>query len=257
MDDLVARPLSFSSIKHILKSPRHFLSYRNKPTESTKAQSFGNLFEELYLNQMLDEDFFIVEPEVDRRTTDGKKKYAEFLESCGDKIIISNGDFKLAKAIIESAKEQCLELKNPDNDFRNGKRQSCHRFSYRGYPFIAYIDVETDSYNHEIKTAESTEPAKLSRDFVNYLYPLQAALYNISNGKPILYHVFEKSEPYNSNILPPSKDFMTYGKMLLDRAVDKFDSAMQSGAFEQVGYDITDIDIPYWLRREVEMQEDY
>lgn len=98
--------ISQSKLKDLKRSPKHFwakhvASDRTLDAE-TEAMRFGKavhtcLFEhQLFINE------YVVEPNVDKRTKDGKLAFAEFVANSAGKTIISGDDMIAVKRIRDA-----------------------------------------------------------------------------------------------------------------------------------------------------------
>ena len=76
---LQQRPLSFSSLKEFIRSPRHYVNYLTRERKQTEAMLFGAICHKLILEPQDFEKEYIIEPEFNKRTNQGKDDYAAFI----------------------------------------------------------------------------------------------------------------------------------------------------------------------------------
>ena len=65
--------ISRSELWHIRESPQKFKYYKENPPEPTPSLLFGQVFHKMLLEPVTFDDEFVVAPEVNRRTKDGKQ----------------------------------------------------------------------------------------------------------------------------------------------------------------------------------------
>jgi len=104
--DFVKRPLSYSSLKHMLKSPLHFAYNRMHRKPPTDAMIFGNLLDCLLLEPEKFKARYVIMPEINRRTTAGKEEYADLMEEMANNrtTAVNPEDVERAKLIVEAVK---------------------------------------------------------------------------------------------------------------------------------------------------------
>ena len=119
-----------STLDLVNKAPALIEWMQNCPEDTTKENAgiFGNAFHTLVLEPEMFESRYIVAPNVDRRTTSGKKEYAEFIEMSKGLIVLSQDDMhklKLMQGSVMAHPEssRLIELSEKEVTFhcdRNG-----------------------------------------------------------------------------------------------------------------------------------------
>lgn len=97
--------ISRSELQLFRKSPMHYQYAKTHPTESTPALAFGSAAHKYILEK---DDFFneyVIMPNIDRRTKEGKETYQRFLEESEGKEIISHEDFETIKEMAQAIDE--------------------------------------------------------------------------------------------------------------------------------------------------------
>ena len=79
--------ISRSELWHIRESPQKFKYYKENPPEPTPSLLFGQVFHKMLLEPETFDGDFVVSPEVNRRTKEGKQKWDEFLSENENKTI--------------------------------------------------------------------------------------------------------------------------------------------------------------------------
>lgn len=248
-DTLKERPLSYSSIKEFGKSPRNYIQYLYDKKEPTKEMIFGSLIHCLLLYPSLFQDQYIVAPDVDRRTKDGKAEWERFVQEANGKQVVAGEDFDTANEIVVSLLGNS-EIKKHIQDckaYEHEWREEMFKLPFRGF-----FDGLSDNYVLELKTASDASPQTFNRDFFNRKYHIQAALYHQASGLPIKYIVAETKAPYNFYMTTVSQDVINYGWNELIRLTDKFHECMVLQAWDK-SYDFMttetmSIELPSWIK---------
>lgn len=253
LDMIEKRPLSFSSLKEFIKSPIHYINYISKKREPTPAMILGSVVHALILQPDSFSARFAVEPEVDKRTTAGKDKIAEFLLTAEGKEVVSASTYRTAQEMVSAF------IHSPNMEYVRNCTTFEKRFDVKhsatGLPVCGFLDGENPiDYTLEIKTVESAERDNVIRDFYNMKYFLQAGIYNYVNGKRVLYVAIEKTPPYLSKAFYADDDYLTLGKTLFNQAMSDFKYCMDMGLFDSGyefygGYEPVALPLPAWAKK--------
>ena len=244
------------------ESPEKFKWSEDHPEPSTPALIFGQLLHAMVLQPELLDDMFAVAPICDRRTTVGKKLWAEFEEQ-------SDGKTAVTGEMVETA----VEMKNKllCNDFvaqlLNGEREK---------PFFWVDDMtkeeckcRVDAITNingmdiivDLKTAENADTDTFMRHAVKYGYNLQAAMYsegvkaNTGKDYAFVFIVIEKKPPYAINILQADKTFIQHGYDMFRKLIGTYHECKTTGNW--YGYlgkhnMINNLPLPAYLAKEIE-----
>lgn len=251
------RPLSYSSLKEFQKSPAHYVHYITKPYEPpTDAQLLGSYFDCIVLTPKDVAKRFIVAPEYDARTVDGKAIRDEFYDSAKGKTIIKESMAEKAEAMREALLND--EVAAPYIRCK-GEIQKKLMWTNRQTKLRCngYADKITPDFIMELKSASDASPDKFIRDAFSYGYPLQAAMYLIGdssfNEKSFVHVVVEKTKPYGVAVYHATSDFIGYGIGLYSRLMQHFQVCLETDSFGQ-SYsfhsptEIYDLDLPGWAK---------
>jgi exodeoxyribonuclease VIII len=193
--------LSASALKAFAKSPNHYLEYVTAERTTTPALLLGSLVHCMILEPSEVEKRYVVEPEVDRRTKVGKEQYTAFLSTCEGKETVKQDVFDTAlKMQIAVTQTAAPIFQTP------GKAEVETRGEIGGFPFLAYLDYETERSVFDVKTTQDASPAAFQREAYNYGYHLQGAVYTLLTGKPFYWVAVEKTAPYNVAVYQQSKE---------------------------------------------------
>ena len=94
--------VSRSELWRIHESPQKFKHFKENPEDPTPALLFGQVFHKLALEPDTFDLEFAVMPEVDRRTKEGKQRWADFVEQAADKTVIPAEMYEQAQAMCAS-----------------------------------------------------------------------------------------------------------------------------------------------------------
>jgi exodeoxyribonuclease VIII len=100
--------LSNSMLKHFLRTPSHYKAALEAPHETTKAMTIGTAFHQMVLTPEL--DLVAVMPDVDLRTTAGKKVRDDFVASSVGKTVVKDDEFKMISGMAESVRSNAQAL---------------------------------------------------------------------------------------------------------------------------------------------------
>lgn len=250
LENLQERPLSYSSLKEFAKSPRHYVDYLRKEKKPTPAMAFGSLVHCLLLQpNEFDKQFFVM-PSIDRRTTEGKKAYAEALVQSEGKEVISEEQYTEADNLVNKVVSES-HIANAIQGCNHFEKE--WRADINGLPFRGFFDGEADDYILEIKTTNDASPKTIINDFYNRQYHIQAGLYTHISSKPIKYLIIETASPYNVMLADVDAAFIDFGLKQAVEQIERFKTCMENNMFD-MGYEFHldsgqfTIGLPSWIK---------
>ena len=191
--------------------PAYFKWCEDNPQEPSEDMVLGSAFHKIVLEPETFGDEFVVMPNFDRRTKEGKLKYAEFLELSEGKTVITQDQLETicgmrdsimsnpyARKLINGNIEQSMYF----TDDLTKVECKCRPDVWRK---VADRVVITD-----LKSAKSVMPNDFMRDCVKYHYDLQTAMYRDGASKVLgvpkdnidfVFIAVEKKPPYLLNIM--------------------------------------------------------
>lgn len=249
IEDLNKRPLSYSSLKEFGKSPSHYIQYLRKEFKPTPAMALGSLIHCMLLQPEELVNKFYVMPIVDKRTTEGKNKYAECVKESEGKEVVAQDVYDEASSIVNKV------ISEPHIA---AVIKGCNKFEHEwkadilGLPFRGFFDGEADDYILEIKTANDASPKTIINDFFNRSYHIQGALYNYISQKPVKYLIIETTSPYNVMLADASADYIQNGLDKTFKLAEDFKACMENNLFH-MGYEYHmdgnfTVDLPSWVK---------
>lgn len=98
--------VSNSMLKVFRQSPslyhEIYVAKTREPKPPTSDMIFGNLVHTLWLQPELFDSRYAVVPECDRRTTEGKERWSDFIGAADGKTLIESNDYDLANDMVKS-----------------------------------------------------------------------------------------------------------------------------------------------------------
>ena len=203
--------ISKSRLANMAVCPAYFKWCEDNPSAPSDDMVLGSAFHKIVLEPETFDDEFVVMPNFDRRTKDGKMQYALFVEQSNGKTVITQEQYETicgmrdsimsnpyAKKLINGNIEQSMYF----TDDLTKVDCKCRPDVWRK---VADRVVITD-----LKSAKSVMPNDFMRDCVKYHYDLQTAMYRDGASKVLgvpkdnidfVFIAVEKKPPYLLNIM--------------------------------------------------------
>jgi len=192
--------ISKSDLDLLAKSPYHYKYKDEFERKDSAALVLGSAVHKLVLEPIDFADEFIVEPQVDRRTKEGKASYQLFIDSSADKQILDPATYELAQQIansVNSMRETGLFLKE-------GKAEQTYFGEIDGVPVRCRPDFYNESLGLviDLKTTSDASAAGFAKSVANFNYHVQNAFYTDilrQNGKVVnnfLFIAVETKKPF-------------------------------------------------------------
>ena len=198
------------------QTPMHMKYYQEHPEEKDSAAMLeGRAAHKLILEPETFEDEFVVAPQCDRRTKEGKEIYARFLETAEDKeVILSDMKEKIAamaeainqnehaKRFLTGEHEQSFFWTDADTGEKCKVRPDC----------IAEVDGK--KYIVDYKTTDSCMDGHFERSVRKYGYKFQAGMYregvfqNTFEDYGFVFVAQEKKAPFAVRVYVCNEDFI-------------------------------------------------
>lgn len=253
--------LSYSSVIHLLKSPKNFKRYSlRKAKPPTPAMLFGIALHEYILEpEEFKNNFFIVPEGIKKNTKAGKSEYEQIKGNHFAEHYLKIPTFKKieTKEAVDLRKQntrkyKATPLKQKDFETIQGIRDAfmkvdmCRRFlegatslekfyeiEYKGVKIKMKLDLVGQNYIVDLKTCVDAEYKKFRRDIWNRKYYLQSAIYSLTNPNAEMYLV-ALDRDFGVSIHFIDQSAIDKGFELLDRAIAKFnESKLLENGFER------------------------
>ena len=253
--------ISRSELWHIRESPQKFKYYKENPPAPTPALLFGQVFHKMLLEPVTFDDEFVVAPEVNRLTKDGKQMWEAFVADHEKQTIIPEEMYAKAKEMCEAVKSEPLAVK-----LLNGAAEVPFFWTdeMTGEDCKCRVDVLNTEYSQPIivdaKTTADASTESFIRSAINYGYDFQAAMYsegvekNIGKKPLFVFIAVEKDPPFSINILQADELMLRRGYDLFREYIGIYHDCKMTGNF--YGYlgklnQINNLALPAYLAKEV------
>lgn len=261
-----AEGISRSQLWRLNESPEKFKYFEDHPEEPTPALIFGQLVHKATLEPETLMDEFAVAPNVDRRTKAGKEEYAAWLETVGDKTIVSADDWLKAADMISAQWRSPFVARLLD-----GEHEQAYFWTdeLTGELCKVRVDCLTQIESNgkvqpvivDYKTTTDASSDAFMRQAVNLGYDFQAAMYcdgvaDVIGEKPLFVFIAqEKTAPYAINIMQADPVFIQRGADRFRELIGIYHDCKESGNW--YGYlgkfgVINNLSLPAWLAKEVQ-----
>jgi hypothetical protein len=259
--------LSYSAIKHLLKSVDHFLLYKTTPFEKTDAMRFGSAFDRYLLEGIAP---LILPAKIDGRTKEGKAQAAEFakLYEEGERRnieVVTAAEFETIKAMVTSINAHPvakLILAAP--------RKTQAEFFLDYYPtpngemirLYGKKDIHIDRTTGkkagipliaDVKTCESADISDLERTIGNFGYHIQNFIYilpEVMKGIMPDYRLIfvEKAPPHGVQVVTLNEAWLEKAREDVEFAARRLID-YRAGRIEWTGYSdkVATIPMPAYL----------
>ena len=209
--------LSYSSLKEFLKSPAHFVAYKNREVEETPAMRFGTAVHMAILEPAQFEEKYLMTE--NRRNT---KAYKAEVEQYPDATFLSKSEVKSIREITFNFKLNPSAYKMVANCT---KYEEEVEGTINDVPFRGFVDGwnQKAKYCIDIKTTSDASPDAFTKSVYNFGYHLQAAIYKELTGCKDYYIIaIENKPPHTSVVYKLSEGFLDSGFALLHQGISKW-----------------------------------
>lgn len=175
--DYHARPeISKSDLDLLAKSPYHYKHKDEFERKDSAALVLGSAVHKLILEPVDFYNEFRIEPDVDKRTKEGKAAYNEFLANLSGKTAIGGDTYDTVEQIanaVNSMRETALFL-------RDGLAEQSYFSEIDGVA----VKCRPDFFNEnlglciDLKTTSDASPMGFARSVASFNYHVQAAFYS-------------------------------------------------------------------------------
>jgi exodeoxyribonuclease VIII len=246
--------------------PAYFKWCEDNPTPPSEDMVLGSAFHKIVLEPETFGDEFVVMPNVDRRTTQGKMKYAEFIIEADGKTVITQEQYDTICGMRDSimANPYARKLINGNIeqsmywvDDLTGVRCKCRPDVWRG---VADRIVLTD-----LKSTKSVLPNDFMRDCVKYHYDLQTAMYRDGASKVLgvpkdnidfVFIAVEKKPPYLLNIMQADTYVIQKGEADFREYIGNYAECLETSnwySFNGKDNIINNLSLPSYLLKDKEI----
>lgn len=201
-----------------------------KALEPTPALLEGRVQHTVFLEHHNFDKEFVIEPDVDKRTTTGKQAYREFLDTVGDRTPINSELYEI-----------CMDRRDVVADYIPSKLDKVELtlcYMWCGQPFKSRLDWYDGEYVWDLKTCRDASPRGFKNAINGFRYHMQAALYVEAckclqlRADGFNFLAQEKAHPYPYAIYSLSKEALAYANSKNERALSTLLRAKKENKFK-------------------------
>ena len=231
-----------SDLWKISKSPMHFRYWMDHEKERTKALIFGAAAHKYILQPREFNDEYAVAPMINRKTKEGRERYASFIDDAEGRDVITQDDFATIKdmrdvLMMDPVIEELLsgEYEKPFTwtDDLTGELCTC-----RVDCLSEYCD---EKYIVDYKTTESCADGVFERSVRKYGYKFQAGMYHegvfqtLFEDRKFAFIAQEKEPPYAARIYFCTDEFVRQGYDQFRELIGIYHKCKESGNWPGYG----------------------
>jgi len=249
------RAASASRLKALRRSPAHLRMMDEEPLKGD-ALAFGSAFHMAILEPMRFADQYVVAPDVDRRTKDGKAAWQQFQDS-----LIGSGQTALTvdDHLAITGMARAVSANPVANDLIVGRTET--ELSLFWDELDIPCKARVDAYNLEqrciidLKSTQDASPEEFPRSVAKFGYHIQAAWYMRSmrlagfEVETMVFIAVEKTAPYGVACYTLDRDALDEGEREIARLLPIMSNCVHTNSWH--GYDptIQTIRLPRWALR--------
>lgn len=250
--------LRASDLRMLKRSPAHWRAAKENPKKPTDALLFGRAIHAALENGEKFIETYAVEPEVNRRTNEGKAQIKEFYDK------LPRGAIVVKPEWVDPIKGMLLKMREHrlvGNMIRHGTREGSLwvKDPETGLTLKCKPDLIT-SRNHLVdfkSTIDASEEAFMHCIFSGrkYFYSLQLAHYchclklaGLSSGESATIIAIEKKEPYGINIFPLDVGHLEVGEKWRRMLTKTYAMCLESGKWPSYPEQAVHVSIPQYVQ---------
>lgn len=249
--------LSRSAIMDIIECPKlyqyNYLNKEREKKESTEQMRLGSLVHTLLLESDQYKNRYMILPQCDRRTKEGKSIYAKAINEVGTRTLIDEEMLKKSTHMVYSLKKNKILSKVLEKYEGNVEHSFFYRMDGVDVTFKSRPDYFNSNFILDIKTAASAKPAIFSKAIFNYGLHIQAAmaLDALNSCQEFVYENFifvvvENKAPYLTATYMLDADAIAYGRKCYLDAARSYLDCVKSGVWPSYTEEIQTISLPRW-----------
>lgn len=247
--------VSKSDLDLIHISPAHYKAQKGNNEQST-ALLIGSALHKLVLEPDDFENEFVVMPECDRRTKEGKAIYSAMMEKSAGKSLLTVQQFYNISAIAKSVLNHPLAGKL----LKGGKSEQSYFWSDEKTGLLCKCrpDYLKGKYCIDFKTTQSAKPENFMKSAYNFRYHVQAYWYLTGlkacglDVEEFIFVAVEKEPPYAVCVYAAGEEFLKLGEKDAENDLEVFRHCKESGIW--YGYDeeptVHTLEPPAWARKD-------
>lgn len=247
--------MSASKIKDLLDpsvSDYHFYRKhikRDLPQKTSAAFDLGKALHCLVLEPELFGSEFTVAPEVDKRTTEGKKIWADFTALAGNRIVLTSEQSTLIHEM-----EKAVRKNKFANTLLNGTHKEVSGFHRIDADLV--LKGRADAVSHgsyivDVKTVDDASPSGFAKSAANFRYDVQDWFYKkIFGCDEFIFICVSKSEPFEVGIYKLNEQFTDKAAQQIPEALERYKRLLKTDDYSSFNNDdspLIELAPPAWF----------
>lgn len=248
-----------SHVKHILKSPAHYLAAKKRRFSPTLTMQIGSALHCLVLEgqEQFDRDFILKPEGINLSTKEGK----EWKEAAGKRTILSQTDQYASWDAVHGMADSLrrLEWFNPEQaDYRKHNELSVY-WDADGLSCKARLDRLVLEKDHglilDLKTTDSVDPDDFRRKIIgglNYMFQdawyREAATAGFKKPMRFIFVGIERTPPYTTTLFEATDDMVEEGLAQTEYARRKLAECLKTNRWDHRPIESVSLDLPPWYR---------
>lgn len=223
--------LSAGSTGNLLRTVGHFANgVRDgwKPGGGTPSMLLGSLLHTMVLEPDLMASTYVVPPEFNRKTKDGKAEAEAWEKENAGKLFVTADQMSAADGMARSLRNHDAAMLALD-----GQHEVSAFWRQHGVPCKARFDNKGGGFLGDLKSSSDASPDGFARSCASYGYHRQAAHYldghRIAVGEPadgMVFVVVESKAPYAVGVYELDDADIDLGRRQMQRAAARFSEYM-------------------------------
>ncbi len=237
------------------QSPFHAKYYQEHPAPETPALTIGSAAHCLALEPDTFKDRYVVAPKADRRTKDGKERWAAFEVLAGGKSILTADQYDSISAITEAISHQVVH-----RFIRQGEAEVCLVWQDKKTGLLCKGRLD---YVHrdkaiiiDLKTTADASPDSFQRAIWAYRYHRRAAFY-VDGWKALtgddtafVWMPIEKNPPYAIGAYEAHENTIWAGRLDYRKALERYAECVKANTWPAYGAKVEMINLSDWQLKE-------
>lgn len=249
--------ISSSELKKIAVSPMHYKYWKENPQERTPALLFGAAAHKYMLEKNDFDKEFIVAPNCDRRTKEGKAVWQSFVDASNGKEVITQDDMDKIKAMYDALYNTPFvkQLLSGEKELSFFATDETTGLKIKARPDCITRIGDTTILS-DYKTCESADTDSFMKDAIKFKYDLQVYHYmyvlklNGIQVDSVTFVCQEKKPPYVTNILESNPQFIASGKDMYETYINLFKECSDNNNwYGYVNDAVNSLGLPPWLQK--------
>ncbi len=242
-----------SNLKHLLKSPAHYLEAIRNPFKATAAMQLGTAVHMAILEPDRFDNECVADEKVDLRTNVGKARAAEFAIANEGKTIITAQNMDAIGLIRDQIFNNIKVAELLDGGICEGSLfWNDHESNVDCKARPDFIS-RSRGYLVDVKTTQDATFSEFSKSIAKYYYHMQAAFYldgmQATSGQPFENYFFvciETVAPYGVKVYSLDFGSIDKGRSLYKQALSVYAKAKKYDKWSSYEETIESISIPGW-----------